>query len=260
MATYVQEFQGKIKAKGADVESVTASGTITAGGAITAPSFNGKATSAGTADSAAKATNATNDGNGVNIAANYARQTGNYSGMTVGNADKAKSADSATTATSATSATNATNAQKATSDANGNNIANTYAKQNGEYPNMTVGKALSADSAPTGLYQHNIFFNGIVGINNKSSSVFATIISRSSTPFTADSLNEYLQTLGTGIKGAVMACGLINWSDTHTIIVNRIMGTHTGIDASGATQDAGGLGATVNEIFQQDIVRPVDML
>ena len=39
------------------------------------------------------------------------------------------------------------NATKATQDGNGNNIQNTYAKQTGTYPNMTVGNATNADSA-----------------------------------------------------------------------------------------------------------------
>lgn len=38
-------------------------------------------------------------------------------------------------------------ATKAIQDGNGDNIVNTYAKQNGNYPNMTVGNATSADTA-----------------------------------------------------------------------------------------------------------------
>lgn len=110
MAKYIQEFNGTIKAKSADVESVNAIGTITAGGAITAPSFNGKATSAGTADNATNATNATN----------------------------------------------AVSAGKATNDGNGANIVNTYAKQNGTYPSMTVGKATNATNATNAANATNI--------------------------------------------------------------------------------------------------------
>ncbi len=69
------------------------------------------------------------DGEGKNIASTYAKQNGNYSGMTVGNA------------TSAASAT------KATQDSDGNVIKDTYAKQNGNYSSLSVGYATSAGSA-----------------------------------------------------------------------------------------------------------------
>ena len=38
-------------------------------------------------------------------------------------------------------------AQRANQDGNGNDIANSYARTNGNYPNMTVGKATNADTA-----------------------------------------------------------------------------------------------------------------
>ena len=40
-------------------------------------------------------------------------------------------------------------AQRANQDGNGNNIANSYARTNGNYPNMTVGNAANADTATT---------------------------------------------------------------------------------------------------------------
>lgn len=52
--------------------------------------------------------------------------SGNYPNMTVGSATHADSADSAA---------------KATQDGNGDNIAATYAKQNGTYPNLAAGEA-----------------------------------------------------------------------------------------------------------------------
>ena len=58
--------------------------------------------------------------------AGYAKTSGSYPNMTVGNATHADSADSAA---------------KATQDGNGDNIAATYAKQNGTYPNLTAGEA-----------------------------------------------------------------------------------------------------------------------
>ena len=63
--------------------------------------------------------------NGADLAG-YAKTSGNYPNMTVGNATHADSADSAA---------------KATQDGNGDNIAATYAKQNGTYPNLTAGEA-----------------------------------------------------------------------------------------------------------------------
>lgn len=135
----------------------------------------GNATNAENATSAASATKATQDGSGNNIAStyatktelteglagkqptgNYALQTGTYVGMTVGNATNAENAEHATSADSATNATNAnhatsadsaTDAQAATQaerDFDGNIIPDTYAKQSGTYPNMTVGNATNA--------------------------------------------------------------------------------------------------------------------
>lgn len=63
--------------------------------------------------------------NGADLAG-YAKTSGSYPNMTVGNATHADSADSAA---------------KATQDGNGDNIAATYAKQNGTYPNLTAGEA-----------------------------------------------------------------------------------------------------------------------
>ena len=63
--------------------------------------------------------------NGADLAG-YAKTSGNYPNMTVGNATHADSADSAA---------------KATQDGNGDNIAATYAKQNGTYPNLAAGEA-----------------------------------------------------------------------------------------------------------------------
>lgn len=63
--------------------------------------------------------------NGADLAG-YAKTSGSYPNMTVGNATHADSADSAA---------------KATQDGNGDNIAATYAKQNGTYPNLAAGEA-----------------------------------------------------------------------------------------------------------------------
>lgn len=72
--------------------------------------------------------------NGADLAG-YAKTSGSYPNMTVGNATHATNADNATHADSADSAA------KATQDGNGDNIAATYAKQNGTYPNLTAGEA-----------------------------------------------------------------------------------------------------------------------
>ena len=92
----------------------------------------------------------------------YAKINGSYPNMTVGNATHATNADNATNAVNADNATHATNADnatnavnadnathadsadsavKATQDGNGDNIAATYAKQNGTYPNLAAGEA-----------------------------------------------------------------------------------------------------------------------
>ena len=74
----------------------------------------------------------------------YAKINGNYPNMTVGNATHATNADNATNAVNADNATHADSADsavKATQDGNGDNIAATYAKQNGTYPNLTAGEA-----------------------------------------------------------------------------------------------------------------------
>lgn len=63
--------------------------------------------------------------NGADLAG-YAKTSGSYPNMRVGNATHADSADSAA---------------KATQDGNGDNIAATYAKQNGTYPNLAAGEA-----------------------------------------------------------------------------------------------------------------------
>lgn len=72
--------------------------------------------------------------NGADLAG-YAKTSGSYPNMTVGNATHATNADNATHADSADSAA------KATQDGNGDNIAATYAKQNGTYPNLAAGEA-----------------------------------------------------------------------------------------------------------------------
>ena len=74
----------------------------------------------------------------------YAKINGSYPNMTVGNATHATNADNATNAVNADNATHADSADsaaKATQDGNGDNIAATYAKQNGTYPNLTAGEA-----------------------------------------------------------------------------------------------------------------------
>ena len=96
------------------------------------------------ADAATTATNATNAAHAASA----------------DNAAHADSADIATTATNATHATSADTATKATQDANGNDIAATYATKtepsgagggnfdgNGTYPNLSVGQATHAASA-----------------------------------------------------------------------------------------------------------------
>lgn len=73
-----------------------------------------------------------------------ANTSGTYPNMTVGNATHATNADNATNAVNADNATHADSADsavKATQDGNGDNIAATYAKQNGTYPNLTAGEA-----------------------------------------------------------------------------------------------------------------------
>lgn len=51
-----------------------------------------------------------------------------------------------------TNATNALFADTATNDGDGNNIVNTYATQNGTYPNMTVGTATTANGVSNSNY------------------------------------------------------------------------------------------------------------
>lgn len=87
---------------------------------------------------------AVQDSEGNVIANTYAKTSGNYPNMTVGNATHATNADNATNAVNADNATHADSADsaaKATQDGNGDNIAATYAKQNGTYPNLTAGEA-----------------------------------------------------------------------------------------------------------------------
>ena len=145
-----------------------------------------------------QATRALQDGNGANIANTYAKQTGTYAGMTVGNATQAGSAndpnavhftaqmltdeqkaqartnigaadagtvatntsdiadlesdvqkiiDGTTSVAEAAHADTADSATKAAQDAAGNVIADTYAKQKGSYPQMSVGNASNATLA-----------------------------------------------------------------------------------------------------------------
>ena len=87
---------------------------------------------------------AVQDSEGNVIANTYAKTSGSYPNMTVGNATHATNADNATNAVNADNATHADSADsavKATQDGNGDNIAATYAKQNGTYPNLTAGEA-----------------------------------------------------------------------------------------------------------------------
>ena len=73
-----------------------------------------------------------------------ANTSGTYPNMTVGNATHATNADNATNAVNADNATHADSADsavKATQDGNGDNIAATYANQNGTYPNLAAGEA-----------------------------------------------------------------------------------------------------------------------
>ena len=111
-----------------------------------------------------QATKAIQDGNGDNIANTYAKQSGTYPNMTVGNASNADTAASAT---------------KATQDGSGNNIAGTYATktelseglagkqptgnyalQNGNYPSMSVGNATSAGKVANALTFGGKTFDG----------------------------------------------------------------------------------------------------
>lgn len=47
-------------------------------------------------------------------------------------------------------------AQKANQDGNGANIVETYAKQNGNYPNMAVGNSTNADNASAASVINNV--------------------------------------------------------------------------------------------------------
>lgn len=92
----------------------------------------GSAAHAGSADSAGSAANATN--------ADHASAADSAT-----NANHAATADSATNANHAAAADSAT---KAAQDGDGNDIAATYAKQSGTYPNLTAGSAQKV--APAG--------------------------------------------------------------------------------------------------------------
>lgn len=88
---------------------------------------------------------ATNSTNAVN--ANHATSADRAASATY--ATNAQNAGHATSADSATNAGHANSATKAAQDGNGDNIADTYAKQNGTYANMTVGNATNAQSSTT---------------------------------------------------------------------------------------------------------------
>lgn len=101
----------------------------------------------GKAVEADNATNAANDGNGDNIANNYAKQNGSYPGMSVG------------TASSAAHATDADN------DGEGNNIASTYAKKGGRLiPLLYTSTGQCIALLPSGAYPDVLdmgFINGV---------------------------------------------------------------------------------------------------
>lgn len=105
---------------------------------------------------------AVQDSEGNVIANTYAKTSGNYPNMTVGNATHADSADSAV---------------KATQDGNGDNIAATYAKQNGTYPNLTAGEAAEAEALKgnivAGRQTTNIGWHKAIGI--KASDIGNTV-------------------------------------------------------------------------------------
>ena len=89
------------------------------------------------------------------IAANYAQTNGQYLSMGVGSSLTSTNSDNVTQSINGQPLTNifesngitVKNATKATQDGNGNNIVNTYARQDGSYSSMTVGKATQADNA-----------------------------------------------------------------------------------------------------------------
>ena len=76
---------------------------------------------------------------------NYAQIGGTYPDMTVGNAANAANAASADSAT------------MAAQDGDGNDIASTYARQTGNYPNLIAGKATESNG--------NLFYNGDFRLN-----------------------------------------------------------------------------------------------
>ena len=88
-------------------------------------------------------------GNFVDLS-NYAKIDGNYQKMTVGQATNAQNTANVTSQidghdisdifeTDGTTVKNATQAQRASADEDGNNIPDTYAKQNGTYRNLIAG-------------------------------------------------------------------------------------------------------------------------
>ena len=96
----------------------------------------------------------------------YAKIDGNYQEMTVGQATNAQNAANVTSQinghaisdifeTDGTTVKEATQAQRASADEDGNNIPNTYARQNGNYQEMTVGQATNAQNAANVTSQIN---------------------------------------------------------------------------------------------------------
>lgn len=141
---------------------------------------------------------------------------GTYPEMTVGNATNAQSATKATQdgngnnivdtyarqngtygSMSVGNATNAENATKATQDGDGNIIPDTYAKQSGTYPNMTVGNATKATQDGNG--------NNIVHTYPKIQTFL----------WDYDSYGQYLQT---GVSGSIFIynCG----GNTGIVVIN----------------------------------------
>ena len=103
-----------------------------------------------TVKEATQAQRASADEDGNNIVASYAKQNGSYQEMTVGQATNAQNAANVTAQidghaisdifeTDGTTVKEATQAQRASADEDGNNIPNTYAKQNGTYRNFIAG-------------------------------------------------------------------------------------------------------------------------
>lgn len=108
-------------------------------------------------------------GNFVDLS-DYAKIDGNYQEMTVGTATNAQNAANVTAQinghsisdifeTDGTTVKEATQAQRASADEDGNNIPNTYARQNGSYPNLGAGTAEIANRTGSIVIQNNADLN-----------------------------------------------------------------------------------------------------